>query len=283
MSADSLSLTVPTPRVTEPSDDCLTTVGKLVAYERVMTWSGWSPEFTGTTNGSELVAALERAYAQVQRLVPELPDVVMVTGSGEIGGGWLKLGHFGRDRWNDAIAQGRKPEMFIGGELLAMGAVRTMRTLLHEAAHAVAFVRGVDDTSRQGRYHNRKFVAIANELGLDYLHDQPHGTIGFSDVDFTPEGRRQWVDVIADLHQAITLSMGRPMLAGGGPGLPGGPGGMGGHGGRTGRTKGTGGGSTVKVSCPQCNRIGRFSPSQLARGPIFCGSDDHEGETFEML
>ena len=29
-------------------------------------------------------------------------------------------------------------------------------TLLHEAAHALAAARGIKDTSRQGRYHNKK-------------------------------------------------------------------------------------------------------------------------------
>ncbi|UWS77557.1 SprT-like domain-containing protein [Streptomyces noursei] len=66
--------------------------------------------------------------------------------------------------------QGRRPpqgpELFAGGELLALGGRRTMQTLLHEAAHAVAHVRRIADTSSDGRYHNRRFVAVAEELGL---------------------------------------------------------------------------------------------------------------------
>ena len=30
--------------------------------------------------------------------------------------------------------------------------------VLHEAAHGVASTRGIKDTSRQGRYHNRRFA-----------------------------------------------------------------------------------------------------------------------------
>src|SRR5947208_20920 len=77
----------------------------------------------------------------------------------------LKLGHFAAMRWDhagDAL-----PEVFVGGEGLARGAVDVLGTLLHEATHALAHVRGIKDTSRQGRYHNRRFAALAGELGLD--------------------------------------------------------------------------------------------------------------------
>lgn len=46
---------------------------------------------------------------------------------------------------------------------------------VHEAAHGVAAERGVKDASRQGRYHNRQFKAIAEELGLDVAQDPPFG------------------------------------------------------------------------------------------------------------
>jgi hypothetical protein len=53
-----------------------------------------------------------------------------------------------------------------GGEWFAEGAEHTLTTILHEAAHALADVRQVQDTSRQGKYHNRRFVQLAAELGL---------------------------------------------------------------------------------------------------------------------
>jgi hypothetical protein len=42
-----------------------------------------------------------------------------------------------------------------------------LATLLHEAAHGLAHVRKIPDTSRQGRYHNRRYQVLAEELGLD--------------------------------------------------------------------------------------------------------------------
>lgn len=41
-----------------------------------------------------------------------------------------------------------------------------MATLLHEAAHAINFVRGVADCSRS-QYHNKMFAAQAERLGLE--------------------------------------------------------------------------------------------------------------------
>ncbi len=84
--------------------------------------------------------------------------------------GEVTLGHFAASRWyvTDTTdpghdAAGGRPgapgmaELFVGGEGLSRGARAVMATLLHEAAHRVACRRGIKDTSRQGRYHNRRF------------------------------------------------------------------------------------------------------------------------------
>jgi hypothetical protein len=52
------------------------------------------------------------------------------------------------------------------GEGLERGPEPVFATLLHEAAHALADAREIQDTSRQGRYHNLRFRALAEELGL---------------------------------------------------------------------------------------------------------------------
>lgn len=53
------------------------------------------------------------------------------------------------------------------GELLSAGGRALMEVTLHEAAHALATRRAIKDTSAAGnRYHNKRFVALAAELGL---------------------------------------------------------------------------------------------------------------------
>jgi hypothetical protein len=62
-------------------------------------------------------------------------------------------------------------EVLIGGEGLERGPRDVLATLLHEGAHAIAAVRGIEDTSRQGRHHNASFKRIAEEVGLDVERD----------------------------------------------------------------------------------------------------------------
>ena len=61
----------------------------------------------------------------------------------------------------------------ISGEGLRRTAHDVLGTLLHEAAHALAHARGIKDTSRQGRYHNKHFKTLAEELGLDRRPRRP--------------------------------------------------------------------------------------------------------------
>ncbi|NUW47016.1 hypothetical protein [Nonomuraea rhodomycinica] len=133
-----------------------------------------------TDHGSKIIAALEKAWTDIQSRHPEVPDVVMITGtSGQRGGD--RWGHHWPERWVLADGSGRRPELFIAGELFAKGGRRTLLTLLHEAAHALAHARRIKDTSREGRYHNRRFVEVARELGLT-PPDKPDTGIGFSAV-----------------------------------------------------------------------------------------------------
>ena len=59
----------------------------------------------------------------------------------------------------------------ISGEGLRRTPDEVLGTLLHEAAHALAHARGIKDTSRQGRYHNKHFKTCAEQLGLAVEHD----------------------------------------------------------------------------------------------------------------
>lgn len=166
--------------------------------------------------GSSIVAALEATWAAIQSRVPDLPDVVFITGTGLMGRG-AKWGHYRRQGWalrggdrehedRDAgvrfLAGGRKPEVFIAGERLATGAENTLQTILHEAAHALAAVRGHSDTSKEGRYHNRTFLVLAEELGLAF-EGTPDATIGYSAVLLTPASREVYADAIGALDAAI--------------------------------------------------------------------------------
>jgi hypothetical protein len=66
-------------------------------------------------------------------------------------------------------------EVLITEEGLTDQAAQVLATLLHEAAHSVAWQRSIKDTSRQGRYHNRGFQTVAEEVGLQVQRDSAFG------------------------------------------------------------------------------------------------------------
>ncbi len=94
------------------------------------------------------------------------------------------------------------PESLIGESSSACGHELSFERLLHEAVHGIAAARGVRDTSRAGRYHNRRFLAIAEELGLDHAED-PHPSSGFSLVTMNAEARRRYRPRPSRLQRAL--------------------------------------------------------------------------------
>jgi hypothetical protein len=110
-----------------------------------------------TPNGaaSLLVAALEHTWQRIRTRHPDISEAVLVVASGA-DGKRLNLGHFAPHRWQ--VNGADRHEVLVGGEGLHRGPVEVLGTLLHEAAHGLAQARGVQDTSRQGRYHNRRYA-----------------------------------------------------------------------------------------------------------------------------
>lgn len=206
--------------------------------------------------GAPMVEALERAWAAIRARHPQVPAAVVVLASGTTGGGAARLGHFGALRWQHAGADpgtagaGDLSEVMVSGEGLARGPVDVLGTLLHEAAHALADARGVQDTSRQGRWHNRRYAELAGELGLEVA--QAPG-IGWSATAVPDATAAAYAEVVEQLRAALILY--RRAEAGHGAG---------GAGGRR--------SSNNPLSCLcACPRRIRVAPTVLEAGPIDCG------------
>ncbi|WP_051821609.1 hypothetical protein [Streptomyces sp. NRRL F-5065] len=154
-------------------------------------------------HGSRIITALEAAWAAIRAQHPQVPHVLMITGTGRKREG-LTWGHFGEKRWTVETPNGkagRTHELFAGGELLSLGGLRTMQTLLHEAAHALAHVRDIQDTSSDYRYHNKRFVKLAEELGLTGP-ETPANVIGWSECTITDATAQRYAEAIAALDAA---------------------------------------------------------------------------------
>jgi len=91
-------------------------------------------------------------------------------------------------------------EVLITLDGLAGSAAEIFATLLHEAVHAVAFERGIKDTSRQGRYHNGRFRAVAEEFGLETGRDSP---FGWSSTALPPGTTARYRETLRALSEAL--------------------------------------------------------------------------------
>jgi hypothetical protein len=192
---------------------------------------------------SLLVAALEQVWQAIRSRHPDVPEAVLVVASGSAGKR-LNLGHFAPHRWQ--VAGADRHEVLVGGEGLQHGALDVLGTLLHEAAHGLAQARGVQDTSRAGRYHNRRYATLARELGLDVASVKP---IGWS-ATTVPEGTAAgYAGQLEDLAGALVLWRRQELHTGTGKGSR----------------------NLLACVCP-CGRKLRAARATLAEAPILCGA-----------
>jgi hypothetical protein len=199
------------------------------------------------TGTSLLVQAIEEVWAAIRSHHPDVPEVIVTLAAGSTGARQrLTLGHFAADRWVRGSDQVH--ELFVGGEGLERGAKAVLGTLLHEAAHGVAQQRDIKDTSRQGRYHNKQYKSLAQELGLLVAHEH---TFGWSTTMVPAETQTLYAAEIDRLAEAITAhrKAEADSRAGGG------------------RTSNNNGSALV---C-ECGRKIRASQTVIEAGPIICG------------
>lgn len=209
--------------------------------------------------GAEIIEALDAAWADIRAVHPDVPGVVMITGTAKQGRReMLTLGHFDASAWK--APDGRLPELFLAGELLVeqdgvSAGRRALKTLLHEGAHGLAHTRKIVDCSRGGRYHNRRFVELAAELGLT-APEKPHASIGWSECTLGDETAALWAPTIARIDAAALPYLDGVQVASEGT-----------------EKGGKGKGGKRRSAVCQCNPPRRLSitPKQLDSGDILCG------------
>jgi hypothetical protein len=145
-----------------------------------------------------------------------------------------------------------------------------VEVMLHEVAHALADRRGIKDTSAAGnRYHNKRFVALAAELGLRGP-DVPDKITGWSHCTLHGQAAYDaWAEVTARIDAArlpFLVDLASPARPdgedGGGNRGDDGPGKPAKRGGRR---------TPVECAClPEPRRI-QLTPKQIEDGPIICG------------
>jgi hypothetical protein len=195
---------------------------------------------------SVVLAVLEATWQAIRARQPQIPPVVIVIASGT-DGRQTRWGHHAPQRWRVGLED--RAEIMISGEGLKRGAPAVLGTLLHEAAHALAAARGIRDTSRQGRYHNKHFREHAEELGITTEHDQ---RLGWSVTTVPGATLASYARQIYEIHQALTLWRHDEHQA------------------ATTTRRNT---NLIAAVCPYGRSI-RIAASTLAEAPVTCGSCD---------
>ncbi len=166
-------------------------------------------------NAVELTAALSAVWKEVQQHHPDVPHVVLLAAPNPHSNRNV-LGHFAALRWSASTGNGGVlHEVVVVAEHLNRSAEDIVTTLLHEAAHALNFTRGIHDCSRS-QYHNRKFEAAAKELGLDVTQVAHYG---FALTKMQPETAQRYNAETEALRQVLmhrrpTVSASKPTAAG---------------------------------------------------------------------
>lgn len=197
-------------------------------------------------HASDLTRACEAVWETLQSTFPELPAVVLLVAPADGGAKKSgKLGHFWAGRWN--VTGDSTPEVVLVAEALKREAVEVFGTIVHEAAHALAFGRGIADTDKSGKRHNKKFKAIAEELGLE-VNSEPDKTRGYAFTSVPDGTANKYSDTIHALSEALTLYRNAVGTKGGG------------------KTKDR---NLAAASC-ECGRKIRVAVSTLEEAPIIC-------------
>lgn len=144
-----------------------------------------------------ILNAVNDLWREIQNNHPGTPNVNIVLQASE-----RAHGHFAPSRWEGSAQY----ELMLSTVSLALatndGRVRkTVSTLLHEAAHAYAFANKIQDTSRQGRWHNKKFATLAEQFGCIV---EPNVQIGHVTSGITPLAYVTYKSQIDALATAIT-------------------------------------------------------------------------------
>lgn len=206
------------------------------------TWRLYIPRMP--TSPGPLLQALATAWERVREDVGELPPAQPTISTPP-----LPLDH-GPERWSTGD-NGSLLGLAVSADTLQAGAQAVVEHLRHEAAHLLAWKRGIKDTTMRGGYHNASFLALAEEVGLSWSDGKERSASrGFYNPALTDEARQRHVDDIAALDAAIPPALplfARPASRSTRP-------------------------DRLSVQC-ECDppRKGRFSKTAFELGPIICG------------
>ncbi|MBA9086485.1 hypothetical protein FHR92_002963 [Fontibacillus solani] len=114
--------------------------------------------------------------------LPE-PAITIQTGGKRSTMGWCSP----EPIWLDAEGKIKMYEINIAAEFLNIDFFETMDTMLHEMVHLYNKIHGIQDVSRGGQYHNKKFRDECLRRGFYYESNEPDKKVGWSYAKISEE------------------------------------------------------------------------------------------------
>ena len=212
-----------------------------------------------TTKTSRAAAQLETMYRAINKVFfnDELPnDSTIIT----IASSPKTYGHFvcSSKAWsiNDKTGEHGAFEINISAGTLDRPIENVAATLVHEMVHEYCFINGIQDTSRQGAYHNKRFRDEAVKRGIMIDYDP---RIGWSLTSPTEELIEFLIEYgFEDIRIGRNESGGYFIGGGNRTGNPG-----------TGTATVPKKGNSHKLICPCCHTIVRYTTQKAPN--IICG------------
>lgn len=163
-----------------------------------------------------IAVVLVECWSAIRREHPEVPPAIITIGP-STAAGRVTAGHWSPSRWATPGAENalrhepvepearRHHEVVITGEGLSDTTEGIFDTLLHEATHGLAHARNIKDTSRDARYHNKKFRMLADEMGLDVTEDKVNGFAHTTPRAATLDRFRPELERLRAVHAALGM------------------------------------------------------------------------------
>ncbi len=104
----------------------------------------------------------------------------------------------------------QKYELNMGAGTIGRPIEETVSTMLHEMVHIYNIMHGIQDCSRNNTYHNKKFKAKAEEVGLVIDHDPRIGwsITSPSDALILYIAEKGWEDILINREEGYRIPIG---------------------------------------------------------------------------
>lgn len=121
-------------------------------------------------------------------------------------------GHITCSKIWKSVKGGSQYELNIAAESLNRPIANVVSTLLHEMVHLYNLMHGIQDCSRGETYHNKKFKAKAEEVGLIIKYNPK---IGWSITEPGEEliqyiNKKGWTDILINRSTVVSAGMRKP-------------------------------------------------------------------------